>query len=610
MEVPVIEALPGKGRKRKRQPEKWKANKAKIDRYSSPSLPENITCNHNTKSFACKQLKILDLVHFHRSFYSKPNKQHQDALILKCCSVKKTARKRPVKNVRKSRAFSIKYAIYAKSLKKAIPVCQKVFLNTLGITKYRVQFVMQNFFESGRVPTEKRGGDRKTQKFAAQRQSVHSFLKSLNCVEAHYCRGSSQQRKYLPSELNIKKIYKLFKQAHPNSPVKSSYFRSIFNQDFNLGFGSPRRDVCSKCLELQEKLKNENDTSKKNLLMIEKRIHKLRAQTFFKLLREKEGQMITFSFDCQKNLVLPKVPDQSCYYSRQLYLYNFTIVQGSSKDPLNKNTTYAYIWTENEYAKGSNQIASAVYDRLNKTDLTDVTHVRLVADGCAGQNKNYIMISMCMRWLLENRHVKKMELVFPITGHSFMPPDRVFGNIEKQIRKLEVITSPEEYIAVISEHSTVTQLRDIPVLDWKSSINSIVKTPAQIHFKISQCKRFILRRSKKQGSVLVRGELYYNSDTGNPKSLCKPGKKAEDIRPTIIPSGIQVNPLKLRDVRNLLQKHYGDSWKNLAHLRYFHAVLNHLDEDELRLLEERGVEENDTVEDLCEVQEEGENLSI
>lgn len=112
------------------------------------------------------------------------------------------------------------------------------------------------------------------------------------------------------------------------------------------------------------------------------------------------------------------------------------------------------------------------------------------------------------------------------------------------------------------------------MLDWKSSINSIVKTPAQIHFKISQCKRFILRRSKTQGSVLVRGELYYNSDTGNPKNLCKPAKKAEAIQPTIIPRGIEVNPkveAKLRDVRNLLQKQYGDSWKNLAHLRYFHA---------------------------------------
>lgn len=69
--------------------------------------------------------------------------------------------------------------------------------------------------------------------------------------------------------------------------------------------------------------------------------------------------------------------------------------------------------TENEYAKGSNQIAFAVYDRLNKTDLTDVTHDRLVADGCVGQNKNLIMISMCMSWILEKRQIKKRTWCFP-----------------------------------------------------------------------------------------------------------------------------------------------------------------------------------------------------
>lgn len=123
-------------------------------------------------------------------------------------------------------------------------------------------------------------------------------------------------------------------------------------------------------------------------------------------------------------------------------------------------------------------------------------------------------------------------------------------------------------------------------------------------------KTSTLRVVRQQEAVNSTVHLYYNSNTGNPKSLCKPGKKAEDIRPTIIPSGIQVNPLKLRDVRNLLQKHYGDSWKNLAHLSYFHAVLNNLDEDELRLLEERGVEENETVKYLCYVQEEGDNLRV
>lgn len=76
--------------------------------------------------------------------------------------------------------------------------------------------------------------------------------------------------------------------------------------------------------------------------------------------------MITFSFDYQKNSPLARIPDQSAYYSRQFYLYNFTIEQGTSKDKLNKNTTFAYTWTENEFGETANLISSAVYDRLNK----------------------------------------------------------------------------------------------------------------------------------------------------------------------------------------------------------------------------------------------------
>lgn len=490
-------------------------------------------------------------------------------------------------------------------------MCQKVFLNTLGITKYRVQYVMRNFFETGKIPIEKRGGDHKHKKYVPQRQTVHSFIKSLKCVEAHYCRGSATLRKYLSSELNIRKLYKMFKENNPDSLVKQSYFRAIFNEDFNLGFGSPRTDVCSKCIEFNEKLKTEKDVSKRNQLIIEQRVHKIKAKAFFKLLREKKNQMATFSFDCQKNLVLPKVPDQSCYYSRQLYLYNFTIVQGASKNPLNKNTTFSYVWTEDEYAKGANQIVSALYDRLNKWDLTDITHLRLVADGCPAQNKNLMMVSMCSLWILQHVQVKKIELVFPVTGHSFMPADRVFGNIEKKIRKREVITSPSEYIDMIGEYATVTKLHNIDVLDWKTSIQNIVKAPAQLHFKISQCKRIIIRRTKNQRDVMIRGELFYNSDTGAPKSICRKGKKAEMIQPFTIHKGIEIKPLKIRDVRNLLQKHYGENWRELPHLTYYKDALSNIDEEEIRLMEGNEQNEtNDTQEEGCERGEADNTLRI
>ncbi|XP_045451968.1 uncharacterized protein LOC123667932 [Melitaea cinxia] len=579
MEVPVTEALPGKSRKRPKLPEKWKANLAKKERYSSHSLPEPITCNHDTKTYQCKKLKVRDLQKFHDRFYATPLKAKQDALILKCCTIKKTCRRRPTKNVRKCREYTIKYAIYAQ--KKIVPVCQQVFLNTLGIKKYRVQFVMQNFFTTGKLPDEKRGGDRKTQKYAAKRQSVREFIKSLKCVESHYCRSSTQQRKYLPSELNINKLYKLYKSQNPDSTVKSSYFRFIFNADFNLSFGTPRTDVCSKCIELSEKIKTENDQSVKVNLMTEKRIHRLKARAFFNMLREKKEGMATFSFDCQKNLVLPKLPDQSCYYSRQLYLYNFAMIRGSSKDPLNKDTSFAYTWTENEFAKSANEIASAVYDRLNKSDFTNVSHIRLIADGCGGQNKNSSMLAMCCRWLLDNKSINKIELVFPVTGHSYMPADRVFGNIEKEIRKKEVITSPSEYIDIIGKYATITELTSVPIYDWKTCVLQVLKTTAQFHFKISQCKRFILKRSKTRENVLVRGEVFYNSDTGVSKTICKAGKTTEMIKPSIITKGVVVKSLKLRDVKQLLTKHYGENWAELQQLQFYTNVLSvQIDEDE------------------------------
>lgn len=79
--------------------------------------------------------------------------------------------------------------------------------------------------------------------------AVIEFIKKLNCSEPHYCRGSSE-RCYLPAELSINKLWKIFNhQAKSSVKVKRSYFINIFNRKFNLGFGSPQTDVCSVCLQ-------------------------------------------------------------------------------------------------------------------------------------------------------------------------------------------------------------------------------------------------------------------------------------------------------------------------------------------------------------------------
>lgn len=355
----------------------------------------------------------------------------QDALILKSCNVQPCKRRRPKNENRTRKKNQIKCFIRNVN-KERVPVYQKAFLNILGITRNRLNYVMMCFAETGHVPTEKRGGDHKKATYQKKVNEILKFINKLKCVESHYCRSSSL-RMYLDSKLS--KMYN--EEVTPELVVKPAYFRHIFNTNYNLSFQSPRTDVCSVCLQFLEQLKYEKDPQTKTKLMIERRVHKLRAKAFFNLLREEREDLIILSFDCQKNLVLPKVPDQSAYYSRQLYIYNFTIVQGSSRNKLNKDNVFSYYWTEDEFGKGSNEIASAVYDRLNKIDFgVEKKIVRLIADGCSGQNKNSTVIGMCCKWLLNAPlNIERVELIFPVVGHSFLPSDRVFALIEKQIKK-------------------------------------------------------------------------------------------------------------------------------------------------------------------------------
>jgi hypothetical protein len=103
---------------------------------------------------------------------------------------------------------------------------------------------------------------------------------------------------------------------------------------YNLGFGHPRTDVCSRCLELTAKIQKERDSVKKSKLLAAKRVHVLRSKACY-LVKEQRSNLVTLS------------PDQMVYSSRQLCLYIFTIVEGSSTEKLSPGSVYSYCRTEN-----------------------------------------------------------------------------------------------------------------------------------------------------------------------------------------------------------------------------------------------------------------------
>lgn len=158
-----------------------------------------------------------------------------------------------------------------------------------------------------------------------------------------------------------------------------------------------------------------------------------------------------------------------------------------------------------------------------------------------------MMIGMITHWLRCKApvHVKGVELIFPVTGHSYMPPDRVFGVIEKDLKKKDTIIQPQEYLDIFSQHGAVIKLSsaDCPVYDWKSVTERALLKPGSWHFKFLPSKRFIVYRFN-SGAIKVRGEQAYRSDMCVLKSIFKKNRSDDTLSPDIVPPRIPIKSAK------------------------------------------------------------------
>ncbi|KAJ3622450.1 hypothetical protein MTP99_002959 [Tenebrio molitor] len=173
-------------------------------------------------------------------------------------------------------------------------------------------------------------------------------------------------------------------------------------------------------------------------------------------------------------------------------------------------------------------------------------------------------------------HIKTLEITFPIVGHSFLPPDRVFGLIERILKKQCVIINRREYEDIIAKFSTVLKLdEDWNIFDWKTVATDIVKKPAQWHFKFNECKRFIFTKQSNNNlrskNVTVRGEVLYRSDLCSENTIIKKGKSLSALRPNSVVTGncLKGNKSSIADV---LGKHYGPDWRQNPDLEFYATV--------------------------------------
>ncbi|XP_047139745.1 uncharacterized protein LOC124815274 [Hydra vulgaris] len=318
----------------------------------------------------------------------------------------------------------------------------------LGLTENLVRRIKEFFSVTG-LPCKDMRGRHKNRKHAFSAENTNmivNHIKSFRGRSSHYARTKST-RLYLPEDLNILKMYCMFKEKYPLEKCAYESYRKIFNSKFNISFGYPRKDTCSFCDLTKKKITAidcqvpsdsvaANDLLyKKNALNASLELHQRKAEMFYqrkrtaRLQAQQTLECSAICFDFQKNLKCPNISTQDVYYSRQLSFYSFNI------HILSSQKVHFYCYDETVGNKSSDDVCSMLHDFFTFHLPENVKHIKLFCDSCescAGQNKNRTVLRFFYYLVHKVERFDSVTLSYPIRGHSYMECDRDMAIINQK----------------------------------------------------------------------------------------------------------------------------------------------------------------------------------
>lgn len=446
-----------KSRKKKRNTEQWKRNKAaalrsKGEEYVSQkgvivpakSVNLDLLCTKSCRFKCSTTIDTETRILLFNSFY-KMEINVKNTYLFK--SIRQSETSRVTKNPKKVRSYTYQY--FVKKIDTDIRVCKTAFCEIFQIGRKKVELLQKQIKIEVFPQADKRGKhlSRPHKMSDEVMQYIVSHIESFPSESSHYSRNNNPNRKYLSPLLNISKMFSLYKQkcVDDNKPecysIKDTTYRKIFCQSFNLNFGNPRSDTCSRC-DAGESNNTEHVSFYKAAYETQRKDRELAINNH---------KICYITMDLQQTMPLPKLSTSKAFYLRQLWFYNFGIHAITVKG----HQPYMFTWTEDLAGKGSNEIASSLwyFVQLSKnTTLQDVDHLVVWSDSCAGQNKNFNIISLYQYMILKG-DFKIIDHKFPEVGHSYLDSDRDFGRIEKILRKNQNIYTPEQYRSIIKDAS-------------------------------------------------------------------------------------------------------------------------------------------------------------
>lgn len=325
-------------------------------------------------------------------------------------------------------------------------------------------------------------------------------------------------------------MHQIFLDEHPEVKVSYETYWNYFNSNFNLSFGQPQVDTCCTCKELTVKIKSPhlNDVAKR-AAVAEKIVHKRRAKKFYNRIQQDvtdaknkmNCNVLSLAIDYMQNISLPKIPVQELFYMRQLTVSLFCI------HDIKKNVATIYLYHEGEARKSPNETCSFILDYLSSVPKDDYDELNVYADNCGGQNKNHCFSKMFLA-LTDLKRFKKINQFFPIRGHSFLPCDRDFSIIKRELRKHDRIYSVHEITEIIIKSSKSQKFIVVEVNSSRMVYNVKDWWPAL--YKRNVVSEETKKRKRKEEKIFFGISKFHHFEyNANQQGLCKARQEINGI---------------------------------------------------------------------------------
>ena len=365
-------------------------------------------------------------------------------------------------------------------------VCKDCFLKTLDEKEGFIRSVTKNkgLNISGIVNLDKRGKKSPKNKISDDRLAkVIEHINSFPSYESHYTRKLND-KKYLPSNLNLQKMYELYKQTI-DGPVS----RVIYEREFHklkLAFKKPSVDTCHKCDVLQMQIKVAEETNHEENLLASKNslnLHQSAADLAYsskandKVIAKNDSTKKCFSFDLQQCLPTPFLQSSVVFYKRQLWTFNLTIHDNCTGKSFN------YMWHEGIAGRGANEIASCLYYHLKHNIQPNESEITFYSDTCGGQNKNTYVSAMFLKAIQELPNIKIINHKFLVAGHTHMECDIDHSMIEKSKKKSNTpIYHPHDWYQLVRRTGKVSKFQVVEMSQTDFfDFSNLLKGPLMVH---------------------------------------------------------------------------------------------------------------------------------